>query len=775
MTKTPTQMTPNSLNVQGLLAELLRTQEERDRLWAEKELLREKLQLATSTVPNMQHLTSKEGLPEKLGRLANELITAAHELQTVVHTPVKPAVNPEVEHLQKHSQNLEHELLQARERIETLETQLRVMEISARDKGLDVQDADIREQLAAALEREDQLLIRLHQQETTLAHRQADQLSLLEKDKQIQQLKYFLHQGALDFEKLQTRFRVLEAENLEHKHRIIDLQTQLERQQAHARNTLSRMQEQTSKLEAKLLDSQKELEASRTRVENLEDEVERLSQMLAQAQDREVQSAGQIELLRHTADRVPELTNMVAELEWERMGLIEDRNRLWEELKQWQETVDLLEEHAAQLEERFNEEALLRKKLQDQINTVTSEQTGYRDTMVQLETALENAHETVRNLQSELHREKTLHTENMHDMLAQKNALQAQLEDAIKERDTLCVRIEDQLRETEQLREELASTIESTKHMESKIVDIQKISDQCQQAQRESEILLREVELRERQIAQLAESEKVAKEEIARLQETVSEFERLRVSSERTKQELSMRNARIAELESQLASAQIDLQRLAGQVKAAESRNVEIHHWADKLRNELQQVRVQLDTEIQQRQEAEGRTRSMEVQLPEIRRLFDEIEHQVDGFEDSLVLEEDRTQRLNESLDSLVASIGDVFERIAARVQKLDSQKKELTRQLEDSERKLQLTASTDANVVKQYESTIHDLNVQLGIMEGNLLTMQVKLQNQLPSLKERILHVSQDLAILGMLKAAEELRTVAEKLVGLASIDGMT
>jgi hypothetical protein len=29
----------------------------------------------------------------------------------------------------------------------------------------------------------------------------------------------------------------------------------------------------------------------------------------------------------------------------------------------------------------------------------------------------------------------------------------------------------------------------------------------------------------------------------------------------------------------------------------------------------------------------------MEAQLPEIRRLFDEIEHQVDGFEDSLVLE----------------------------------------------------------------------------------------------------------------------------------------
>lgn len=774
MTKTPTQMTPDSLDVQVLLAELLRTQEERDRLWAEKELLREKLQLATSSLPDT-HRTIKEGLPEKLGRLAHELVAAAHELQAVAHTPAKPAVNPEVEHLQSHSRNLEHELTQARERIETLETQLRVMEISARSKGLDAQDADIREQLAAALEREDQLLIRLHQQETTLAQRQADQLSLLEKDKQIQQLKYFLHQGALDFEKLQTRFRVLEAENLEHKHRIIDLQTQLERQQTQARNTLTRMQEQTSKLEAKLLDSQKELEASRTRVENLEDEIERLSQMLAQAEDREVKSAGHIELLRHTAARVPELTNMVAELEWERMGLIEDRNRLLEELTQWQETVNLLEEHAAQLEERLNEEALLRKKLQDQINIVTAEQTGHRDTIVQLETALENAHETVQNLQNALHHEKTHHDDNMQKMLAQIHALQAQLEDAIQERDTLHVRIEEQLRETEQLRVELASTIESTKHMESKIGDIEKISEQCQQAQRESEILLREVELRERQIAQLSESEKVAKEEIARLQETVSEFERLRVSSERTKQELSMRNARIAELESQLASAQIDLQRLAGQVKTAESRNVEINHWADKLRNELQQVRVQLDTEIQQRQQAEGRARSMEVQLPEIRRLFDEIEHQVDGFEDSLVLEEERTQRLNESLDSLVSSIGDVFEQIAARIQELDSQKRELTRQLEDSERKLQLSEATDVNVVKQYETTIHDLNVQLGIMEGNLLTMQVKLQNQLPSLKERILRVSQDLGVLGMIHAAEELRTVAEKLVGLASIDGMT
>ena len=110
------------------------------------------------------------------------------------------------------------------------------------------------------------------------------------------------------------------------------------------------------------------------------------------------------------------------------------------------------------------------------------------------------------------------------------------------------------------------------------------------------------------------------------------------------------------------------VQRLAGQLKAAESRNVEINHWADKLRNELQLVRTQLDDEIRLRQEAEGRIRGMESQLPEIRRLFDAIEHQVDGLEDSLMLEEERTQRLNESLDSLVASIGDVFARISARL-----------------------------------------------------------------------------------------------------------
>jgi predicted RNase H-like nuclease (RuvC/YqgF family) len=199
MTKTPDKIISDSLDVSSLLAELLRIQEERDRLWAEKELLREKLQLSAGTLPVAPVNAPEEDLPAKLGRLANELAAASRQLRTVALGPEKPAVDLEVERLQRHTRHLEHELAQERERTETLETELRVLEISARGKGGDLSDADIREQLAAALEREDQLLIRLHQMETTLAHRQADQLSLLEKEQADSAVEVFPASGRAGF------------------------------------------------------------------------------------------------------------------------------------------------------------------------------------------------------------------------------------------------------------------------------------------------------------------------------------------------------------------------------------------------------------------------------------------------------------------------------------------------------------------------------------------------------------------------------------------------
>ncbi len=772
MTKTPTKITSDSLDVRALLAELLRIQEERDRAWAEKELLRERLVLsaadraAVSPAPD-----APEDLPARLGRLANELAAAARQLRSAAAAQEKPAVDPELFRLQKRNQELERELAQARERAETLETQLRVLEISAREKGADSGSDDVREQLAAALEREDQLLIRLHQMETTLSHRQADQLSLLEKDKQIQQLKYFLHQGALDFEKLQTRFRALEGESLEQKHRIIDLQTQLERQQVQSRNAMQRMQEQVARLEAKLLAARSELESSRTRTENLEDEVERLSHMLAQAEERAVDSAGQLELLRHAAARVPELSNLVAELEWERMGLEEERDRLLEELARERESAELLEENAAQLEARLEEEAVLRREMQEKLDAVTAEHVARGEACGRITVELEETRETLRGLQNELHRALARQGELAEECRAREAELQNRWEESVRECEDLRGRLEESARECARLREELAQA----QAMGDRLKELEESALRLEEARRESEILSREVELRERQIQRLSESERAAREAETRLREELAAFERLRTAHDRCAQELALRNGRIAELEGQLASAQIDVQRLAGQLKAAESRNVEINHWADKLRNELQLVRTQLDDEIRLRQEAEGRIRGMESQLPEIRRLFDAIEHQVDGLEDSLMLEEERTQRLNESLDSLVASIGDVFARISARIQKMDSQRQELLGRLEESERRLEQAARPDTDTVKQCEARIHDLSVQLGIMEGNLLTMQVKLQNQVPQLKERLLRVSQDLEILGMLNASEELRGIAEKMAALTAIDGMS
>ncbi len=159
----------------------------------------------------------------------------------------------------------------------------------------------------------------------------------------------------------------------------------------------------------------------------------------------------------------------------------------------------------------------------------------------------------------------------------------------------------------------------------------------------------------------------------------------------------------------------------------------------------------------------------MDAQLPEIRRLFDEIEHQVDGFEDNLALEEDRTQRLSESLDQLVESIGAVFHRISEQLAHLEAERGLLADRLQAAEQEhVELAGEAGAQNAEKNRATIHDLNVQLGIMEGNLLTMQVKMQNQLGPSVEKILRVTGDLELLGMINAATELRAIAGTLSGL-------
>jgi hypothetical protein len=147
-----------------------------------------------------------------------------------------------------------------------------------------------------------------------------------------------------------------------------------------------------------------------------------------------------MELLRHAAARVPGTSaNMVAELEWERMGLAEDRNRLQEELAGFAgNTWNCWRENAAQLEERLAEESVLRQELQERMEVVTAQQTAYGDACGQLEAELESSREDVRSLQNELHREKTLHAEYIQELRMQESAVRAQWEEAVREKDALC-------------------------------------------------------------------------------------------------------------------------------------------------------------------------------------------------------------------------------------------------------------------------------------------------------------------------------------------------
>jgi len=757
MTKTPPKNVSDSLDSRALLAELLRTQEERDRIWAEKEALKDKLVLANRpAVIATPSAPSMEPLPERIGKLAEQLISMAREIrQFKAVPPPAPAPDPETLRAQQRElRELAGELEASRAQVETLETQLRYLEISGREKGTggSGSDEEIGRQLAAALEREDQLLIRLHQMETTLSHRQADQLGLLEKDKQIQQLKYFLHQGALDFEKLQTRHRAVEAESLEQKHRIIDLQTSLERNQVSSRNNVRRLQDQVSTQTRQIQDSERALRSAETRQENLEDEVERLSAQIFQMEERLMSGAGQLELMRFEAARVPALATRVEELEAELRGLEEDNLGLKDEVTQLTEAVAILEENAEALDLRVGEDDATIEQLRLRLE----------ETVAQRSVAHEEEILREREAQASLHEE---------ELRRERDAQAAEHERKLVAAMELVDRKEESLRSLDERFAALTSQFQALQEkLRAQEGQLAEVTNTARDRHREVEVLTRELDLREKSAAELERKARAAAESVESLTAELAQCSaRVQAGSDRNAQDLSMKNGRIQELENNLATQRIEVQRLAGQLKTAEMKSTEVAHWSDKLKTELMQVRAQLDEEIQKRSGSEDRIRQMEEQLPEIRRLFDEIERQVDGFEDNLALEEDRTQRLSESLDSLVESISAVFRRISEQVAQLQSERGLLAERLQTTENEHHdLKDEVSTQNVEKHRAMIHDLNVQLGIMEGNLLTMQVKIQNLLAPSVEKLLRVTGDLELLGMLNAATELRAIAGTLSGL-------
>jgi chromosome segregation ATPase len=560
---------------------------------------------------------------------------------------------------------------------------------------------------------------------------------MLEKDKQIQQLKYFLHQGALDFEKLQTRHRAVEAESLEQKHRIIELQTSLERNQDSSRNTIRRLQEQVAAQSRQLADGERAQRAAETRQENLEDEVDRLSAQIFQMEERLVAGAGQLELARYEAGRVPALEQRQRELEDAVRQLEDDKLALREQVDQLVEELALLEENAGALDSRVGEEA------------ATIEQLNIR-----LE---ENVARRAAEQEAELQRER--------------EAQAAEHERKLVAAMELLDRKEESLRASD---ERLRSTQAQLQALQAKhdLLEAQlgEVGNAARDARREAEVLTRELEVKAKTQAELERAVKAATESAEELKaELARQAEKFQTGGDRNAQELALRAERIQELENSLATQRIEVQRLSGQVKTAEMKNTEITHWSDKLKSELMQVRTQLDDEIRKRSGSEEQARMMDAQLPEIRRLFDEIEHQVDGFEDNLALEEDRTQRLSESLDQLVESIGVVFHRISEQLAHLEAERGLLADRLQAAEQEhVELAGEAGTQNAEKNRATIHDLNVQLGIMEGNLLTMQVKMQNQLGPSVEKILRVTGDLELLGMINAATELRAIAGTLSGL-------
>ncbi len=712
MSKTPPENVSESLDPKALLTELLRTQEERDRLWAETTLLREKIVLAGGSGKDVRLPASS--LSERLAELAAELGKVARDLtESVVSRPaLDTELQERVERLQVELEGKKSELAikdgelqEAQEHNDALETQIRVLEISRRVEAadaepvdrIDFEPGDLGAQLVSALEREDQLLIRLHQMETTLSHRMADQLSLLEKDKQIQQLKYFLHQGAQDFEKLQTRNRHLEGETLQHKHRIIELQTALERSQEQSRTAARRMQEQISKQTAQVKTAESFLREAEIRQENLEDEVERLQAHIIQMEEKLAQGAGQLELLRHEASRAATLQQELEELGHEVERLETENRLLVSERDELSEHVALLEENGTELDSRVLEET-------------------------------------------------------------------RQVEELAVRMEEMATREQDLQREIDGLRSDF----------ESRLLAASELLDEKQRFLVELEATLART-----QKELVAEKEKGVRGEklSTELQQQLDEFQRKHDSAgDRFARDLSVKDRQVQELESRCAQLQVDVTRMTAQLKESDAKKVEMTRWAEQLREELAQVQQTLESEIRKRTGSEDRMRQMEEQMPEIRRLFDVIEKQVDGFEDNLAIEEERTARLSENLDNLAGSIDSLFSRICAQVERIDSERKVLADKLDEleEENRMLQDASGDADVgeIARQQSTIQDLNTQLGIMEGDLLTLQVKMQNQILPALENLSRVSGDLEVLGMLNAAEELKRIVTGLSALIRID---
>ncbi|MBN2723200.1 MAG: hypothetical protein JXR95_03920 [Deltaproteobacteria bacterium] len=137
------------------------------------------------------------------------------------------------------------------------------------------------------------------------------------------------------------------------------------------------------------------------------------------------------------------------------------------------------------------------------------------------------------------------------------------------------------------------------------------------------------------------------------------------------------------------------------------------------------------------------------------------IENSMDDLEDSLQLEETRLAKYCYELGNVQDSVSDEFEHLNVMIQKLESQIENMSM--------LSLSGdSEDTTVLKrQLEASqvqLSQLNAQLGTLETDLIVYQAR-QGQMDEISSIIDSVRQNLEIMGLMQASEDLKTVVSIL----------
>lgn len=768
-------MENRELELGELINTLISLNQNKDRIWAEKEFLREKITLmkllasrsfAAVAEPrpssNQTEVSPRDSedeghVREIIGRAKagfNELFESLSVISRGIDgiagnlfTDSREKKNLEnlLEEERSRSQKLNYENVEIKNQINDLKRELnenakeRLEKAEYKNEKLAQELIATRQQLSELLDSEDQYIVRLAalERETEELRRTRDEST--QQQTALNNLKHIISQGARDVEKIQEKnhqlteerdaFRTaklnLELENLNLSNKLQGLSRSLARRD---KDHLRTEWEFTNKINDLTV-----------RNENLADEVETLHSTLA-LRDEE------FEKLKIAMDE------MILERDTLNLRISDYEQRLEMQASSMVD-VEVLSTEKAALEKRLAELETEKTDLEIQSAAIFDEKQTLEHSNSELSGDLETAREIISDLETRvLELEETL-------TLLEENA--QELEDRLSVVDLDDVKLE--LMEMEQLITD-SKVVETTSPAGIFIDENIQTGVSSSELQEENELLKMEVEHLTDEFAKLEKEYKALTDKL------IEESE----NSDSMKRDLSDSISLLEKLKLEIAYLQDENEELRKENdKSLSSGDLdELRSRVDDLSGELRLAKEASESYYHALADEKARSATLVSELASRKPSVDvekaiaqiiNIETILDEFEDSLHLEETR-------LAKYCAELSEVEESVSDEIKHLNAVNEKLHNQIANMAMLSNSGSNEDLDILRrQAEATDHQnrvLNSKLGELEADLIIYQAQ-QGMMEEAASIIHNVRSNLEVMGFFQASDDLQAVARIITG--------